>query len=122
MIITGRTIGALEELMARRRWCHATIVEQDWGSSGRPASSGSSNPERRGDGMAWQNATLGTLTPLSHLDQNVWDDDTINRRRNGTIKATEPLIAAPAGRAHWFHPAQHMAVYPFRICRLKGRA
>ena len=61
-------------------------------------------------------AILGTLTPLSHLDQNVWDETIlINLTAQWhLIKAMEPLLtAAPAGRAILVSSGAAHGSYPF---------
>ena len=54
------------------------------------------------DGFVANAAMLGSLTPLSHLDDSVWNDTiAVNLTAQWhLIKAMEPLLlAAPAGRA-----------------------
>ena len=71
---------------------------------------------KRLDGLVANAATLGTLTPLSHLDKNVWDETiSINLTAQWhLIKAMEPLlIAAPAGRALLVSSGAANGSYPF---------
>ena len=68
------------------------------------------------DGLVANAAILGTLTPLSHLDQNVWDETiSINLTAQWhLIKAMEPLLtAAPAGRAILVSSGAAQGSYPF---------
>ena len=106
VIVTGRTIGALEELddAIKAIGARATIVEHDMGDFAALPRLAAAINQRWGrlDGLVANAATLGTLTPLSHLDPNVWDETiSINLTAQWhLIKSMEPLlIAAPAGRA-----------------------
>lgn len=120
VIITGRTIGALEELddEIRASGAHATIVEHNMGDFAALPRLAAVINERWGrlDGLVANAATLGTLTPLSHLEQNVWDETiSINLTAQWhLIKAMEPLlIAAPAGRAILVSSGAAHGNYPF---------
>ena len=120
VIVTGRTIGALEELddAIKAIGAHATIVEHDMGDFAALPRLAAAINQRWGrlDGLVANAATLGTLTPLSHLDQNVWDE-TISINLTGQwhlIKSMEPLlIAAPAGRAILVSSGAAHDSYPF---------
>ena len=106
LIITGRTVGALEELddEIKAAGGKATIVEldmQDYGAMPRLAAAINGRWGRL-DGFVANAATLGSLTPLSHLDNSVWNDTiAVNLTAQWhLIKAMEPLLlAASAGRA-----------------------
>ena len=120
MIITGRTTGALEELddEIKASGNQATIVEHDMRDAAALPRLAVAIHERwrRLDGLVANAATLGTLTPLSHLDQNVWDETIlINLTAQWhLIKAMEPLlIAAPAGRALFVSSGAANGSYPF---------
>ena len=120
MIITGRTTGALEELddAIKASGNHATIVEHDMRDAVALPRLAVAIHERwrRLDGLVANAATLGTLTPLSHLDENVWDETMlINLTAQWhLIKAMEPLlIAAPAGRALLVSSGAANGNYPF---------
>ena len=120
MIITGRTIGALEELddAIKASGAHATIVEHDMSDFAALPRLAAAIHERWGrlDGLVANAAMLGTLTPLSHLDQNVWDETiSINLTAQWhLLKAMEPLlIAAPAGRALLVSSGAAHGSYPF---------
>jgi len=120
VIITGRTIGALEELddAIKASGAHATIVEHDMSDFAALPRLTAAIHERWGrlDGLVANAAILGTLTPLSHLDQNVWDETiSINLTAQWhLIKAMEPLLtAAPAGRAILVSSGAAHGSYPF---------
>ena len=120
VIITGRTIGALEELddAIKASGAHATIVEHDMSDFAALPRLAAAIHERWGrlDGLVANAAILGTLTPLSHLDQNVWDETiSINLTAQWhLIKAMEPLLtAAPAGRAILVSSGAAHGSYPF---------
>ena len=105
IIATGRTTGALEELDDNIRAIggHVTIVEHDMHDIQALPRLATAIFERWGrlDGLVANAAMLGTLTPLSHLDESVWNE-TIGINLTAQwhlIKTMEPLlIAAPAGR------------------------
>lgn len=120
MIITGRTIGALEELddAINASGAHATIVEHDMSDVAALPRLAAAIHGRWGrlDGLVANAAMLGTLTPLSHLDQNVWDETiSINLTAQWhLVKVMEPLlIAAPAGRALLVSSGAANGSYPF---------
>ena len=120
VIITGRTIGALEELddAIKASGAHATIVEHDMSDFAALPRLAAAIHERWGrlDGLVANAATLGTLTPLPHLDQNVWDETiSINLTAQWhLIKAMEPLLtASPAGRAILVSSGAARGSYPF---------
>ena len=120
VIITGRTIGALEELddAIKASGAHATIVEHDMSDFVALPRLAAAIHERWGrlDGLVANAAILGTLTPLSHLDQNVWDETiSINLTAQWhLIKAMEPLLTkAPAGRAILVSSGAAQCSYPF---------
>ena len=119
-IITGRTVGALEELddAINAIGARATIVEHDMKDIDALPRLATAIHERweRLDGLVANAATLGSLMPLSHLDQTVWDE-TISVNLTAQwhlIKAMEPLlIAAPAGRALLVSSGAAHGSYPF---------
>ena len=120
MIITGRTIGALEELddEIRTTGRKATIVELDMNDYEAMPRLAAAINERWGrlDGFVANAATLGHLTPLSHLENSVWDDTiAINLTAQWhLIKAMEPLLLpAPAGRAVLVSSGVAEGVKPF---------
>ena len=106
LIITGRTVGALEDVDDEIKSTNgkATIVELDMSDYAAIPRLSTAIYERWGklDGLVANAATLGPLTPLSHLDDTVWDNTiSINLTAQWhLIRAMEPLlISAPAGRA-----------------------
>ena len=109
LIITGRTIGALEELDddIKTAGGKATIVEldmQDYEAMPRLAAAINGRWGRL-DGFVANAATLGSLTPLSHLDNSVWNDTiAVNLTAQWhLIKAMEPLLLAHRrARRFWF--------------------
>ena len=106
LIITGRTIGALEELDDEIKAMNgsSTIVELDMADYPAMPRLAAAIAERWGhlDGLLANAAMLGPLTPLSHVNEKLWDS-TMSVNLTGQwhlIKAMESLlIAAPAGRA-----------------------
>ena len=120
LVITGRTIGTLEDLDDKIKAANgkATIVELDmldYAAIPRLASA-INNRWGRLDGLVANAATLGPLTPLSHLDETVWDDTiSINLTAQWhLIRAMEPLlISAPAGRAVLVSSGVAEGVKPF---------
>ena len=106
LIIAGRTTGALEELDDDIRAMNgsATIVELDMTDYPAMPRLAAAIAERWGrlDGLLANAAMLGPLTPLSHVDEKLWDN-TLSVNLTGQwhlIKAMESLlITAPAGRA-----------------------
>ena len=106
LIITGRTTGALEELddEIRQVGTGATIVELDMHDFAAIPRLAAAINERWGilDGLVANAAMLGSLTPLSHLDDATWDETiAVNLTAQWhLIKAMEPLLLkASAGRA-----------------------
>lgn len=106
LIITGRTIGALEDLDDKIRTANgnATIVELDMSDYAAIPRLAGAIYKRWGrlDGLVANAAMLGPLTPLSHLDEAIWDSTiSINLTAQWhLIRNMEPLlISAPAGRA-----------------------
>ena len=106
LIITGRTIGALEELddEIRAVGSGATIVELDMHDFAAIPRLATAINERWGrlDGLVANAAMLGSLTPLSHLDDATWDETiAVNLTAQWhLIRAMEPLLLkATAGRA-----------------------
>ena len=106
IIMTGRTMGALEEAddAITAAGGKATIVELDMADYAAMPRLAAAIHGRWGrlDGLLANAAMLGPLTPLSHLDDKIWDSTiSINLTAQWhLIRAMEPLlIAAPAGRA-----------------------
>ena len=103
LIITGRTVGALEELddEIKAAGGKATIVEldmQDYEAIPRLAAAINGRWGRL-DGFVANAATLGSLAPLSHLDNSVWNDTiAVNLTAQWhLIKAMEPLTCRIGG-------------------------
>ena len=120
IIITGRTLGALEELddAIMAEGGHAIIVEHDLRDMPALPRLAAAIHERWGrlDGLVANAATLGVLTPLSHLEPDVWDDTiAVNLTAQWhLIKAMEPLlVAAPAARAVLVSSGAAYGSYPF---------
>ncbi len=120
LIITGRTIGALEELddEIKALGKQATIVEMDMADySAMPRLAAAINQRwGRLDGLLANAAMLGPLTPLSHVDEKVWDS-TLSINLTGQwhlIRAMEPLLlAAPDARAVLVSSGVAEGVAPF---------
>ena len=78
LIITGRTIGALEELDddIKAAGGTATIVELDMHDYAAIPRLAAAINGRWGklDGFVANAATIGPLSPLSHLDDSVWSN------------------------------------------------
>ena len=120
LVITGRTIGALEELddEIKAADSKATIVELDLADHAAIPRLAAAIHGRWGrlDGLVANAAMLGPLSPLSHLDEAVWNDTiAINLTAQWhLIKAMEPLLlAAPAGRAVLVSSGVAEGVKPF---------
>ena len=120
LIITGRTIGALEELDDEITVAggKATIVELDMHDYGAMPRLAAAINERWGrlDGFVANAATLSPLTPLSRLDDVVWNDTiAVNLTAQWhLIKAMEPLLlAASAGRAVLVSSGAAEGIKPF---------
>ncbi|MEX0502202.1 SDR family NAD(P)-dependent oxidoreductase [Alphaproteobacteria bacterium LSUCC0719] len=106
LIITGRTIGALEEVddEIKSTGGHATIVELDMKDTPAIPRLAGAIAERWGrlDGFVANAAILTALTPVGHITPQDWDSN-IAVNLTGQwhmIRAFDPLLrAAPAGRA-----------------------
>lgn len=120
LVITGRTIGALEEVddAITAAGGNATIVEmdmKDYAAMPRLAAAINSRWKRL-DGYVGNAAMLSALTPVPHIEQDVWDD---NMAVNLTgqwhmIKALDPLLrAAPSGRAVLVSSGAAKGIRPF---------
>ena len=106
LVITGRTVGALEEADDEIRAVggHATMVELDMKDTPAIPRLAAAIAERWGqlDGFVANAATLAALTPITHLTPEAWDDSVaVNLTGQWhMIRAFDPLLrAAPAGRA-----------------------
>ncbi len=120
LIITGRTIGALEDLddEIKSAGGKATIVELDMHDYGAMPRLAAAIKGRWGklDGFVANAATLSPLTPLSHLDDSAWNDTiAVNLTAQWhLIKAMEPLLlAASAGRAVLVSSGAAEGIRPF---------
>ncbi|MEK9855718.1 MAG: SDR family NAD(P)-dependent oxidoreductase [Rhodobiaceae bacterium] len=106
LIITGRTIGALEEVddEIKASGGHATIVEMDMKDTAAIPRLAAAIAERWGrlDGLVANAAILTALTPVGHVTPEDWETN-IAVNLTGQwhmIRAFDPLLrAAPAGRA-----------------------
>jgi NAD(P)-dependent dehydrogenase (short-subunit alcohol dehydrogenase family) len=106
LIITGRTIGALEEVddEIKAGGGHATIVEMDMKDTAAMPRLAAAIAERWGrlDGLVANAAILTALTPVGHVTPEDWETN-IAVNLTGQwhmIRAFDPLLrAAPAGRA-----------------------
>ena len=106
LVITGRTIGALEEVDDEIKAIggNATIVEMDMKDTAAMPRLASAIAERWGrlDGLVANAAILTALTPVGHITPEDWDAN-IAVNLTGQwhmIRALDPLLrAAPAGRA-----------------------
>ena len=78
LIITGRTVGALEEADddIRAAGGHATIVEMDMKDTPAIPRLAAAIAERWGrlDGFVANAAMLAALTPITHLTPEAWDE------------------------------------------------
>ena len=106
IIITGRTIGALEEVddEIKASGSSATIVELDMKDTAAMPRLAAAIAERWGrlDGFVANAAMLAALTPIGHLTPEAWDESVaVNLTGQWhMIRAFDPLLrAAPAGRA-----------------------
>ena len=106
LIITGRTVGALEEAddAVRAVGGHATMVELDLKDTPAIPRLAAAIAERWGrlDGFVANAAMLAALTPITHLTPEAWDESmAVNLTGQWhMIRAFDPLLrAAPAGRA-----------------------
>ena len=106
IIMTGRTMGALEDVddEIKALGGKATIVElemADYAAMPRLAAAIHGRWGRL-DGLLANAAMLGPLTPLSHLDDKVWDSTiSINLTAKGLVPCAGEIsvIAARATRA-----------------------
>lgn len=106
LIITGRTMGALEEVddEIKAAGSKATIVEldmKDYPAMPRLAAAIHGRWGRL-DGYVGNAAILSALTPVPHVEQDVWEDNiAINLTGQWhMIKALDPLLrTASSGRA-----------------------
>ena len=106
LVITGRTIGALEEVddEIKAAGGKATIVELDMKDTAAIPRLAAAIEGRWGrlDGLVANAGMLPALTPVAHLQEKDWDES-IAVNLSGQwhlIKAMDPLLrAAPAGRA-----------------------
>jgi NAD(P)-dependent dehydrogenase (short-subunit alcohol dehydrogenase family) len=106
LIITGRTVGALEEVddEIEAGGGHATIVEMDMKDTAAMPRLAAAIAERWGrlDGLVANAAILTALTPVGHVTPEDWETN-IAVNLTGQwhmIRAFDPLLrAAPAGRA-----------------------
>lgn len=106
LIITGRTVGALEEVddEIRAAGGHATMVEHDMKDTPAIPRLAAAIAQRWGrlDGFVANAAILPALTPVSHLTEANWDESVaVNLTGQWhMIKAFDPLLrASPSGRA-----------------------
>ena len=120
LIITGRTIGALEEVddAITAHGGHATIVEMDMKDTAAMPRLAAAIAERWGrlDGFVANAAILTALTPVGHVTQDDWDNN-IAVNLTGQwhlIRAFDPLLrAAPAGRAILVTSGAAVGSHPF---------
>tara|TARA_X000000950_G_scaffold253167_2_gene315880 strand:- start:434 stop:1171 length:738 start_codon:yes stop_codon:yes gene_type:complete len=106
LVITGRTIGALEEVddEIKAAGGKATIVELDMKDTAAIPRLADAIEGRWGrlDGLVANAGMLPALTPVAHLQEKDWNES-IAVNLSGQwhlIKAMDPLLrAAPAGRA-----------------------
>ena len=106
LLITGRTIGALEEVddEIKAAGGTATIVEMDMKDTAAIPRLAAAIQGRWGrlDGLVANAGMLPALTPVAHLQPDVWDE-CLAVNLSGQwhlIRAMDPLLrAAPAGRA-----------------------
>jgi len=129
LIITGRTMGALEETddAIKSAGSKATIVELDLVDTPAIPRLAGAIQSRWGrlDGLVANAGMIGPLTPVSHHEESVWNDTIlINLTAQWhLIRAMEPLlIAAPAGRAVLVSSRVAEGIAPFlgAICDFQG--
>ena len=120
LLITGRTIGALEELDDKIKEIggKATIVELDMTDHAAMPRLAHAIDKRWGrlDGLVANAATLGPLSPMSHIDSKVWENiiDVNLTAQWHLISAMEALlIAAPAGRVVLVSSGAAEGIKPF---------
>lgn len=106
LVITGRTMGALEETddAIKAVGGHATIVELDMKDFAAMPRLAAAIHQRWGrlDGMVANAGMLPALTPVPHIEAEIWDECmAVNATGQWhLIKAMDPLLRiAPAGRA-----------------------
>ena len=106
LILTARTVGGLEELddEIKSLGGSATLVPLDLKKFDEIDHMGAALHQRFGklDILVASAATLGVLTPVSHMDPHVWEDAVkLNLTSNyRLIRSLDPLLrAADAGRA-----------------------
>lgn len=106
IIAIGRTLGALEELddAVNSVGAQATLVQFDLKDVAAIDRLGAAIYERWGklDGLVANAGLLGAITPLGHLEPNVWDDVmAVNVTANWRlIRSLDPLLRqSDAGRA-----------------------
>ena len=120
LLITGRTIGALEEVddEIKAAGGTATIVEMDMKDTAAIPRLAAAIEGRwaRLDGLVANAGMLHVLTPVAHLQPDVWDE-CLAVNLSGQwhlIKAMDPLLrAAPAGRAILVSSAAAVGSRPF---------
>ena len=120
VVAVARTTGGLEELddQIRDNGGAATLVPLDLKDSPGIDRLGAALYERWGHlDMLFANAgILGTVTPLAHLEQKVWDDVmAINVTANWRlVRSLEPLLrASDAGRALFMGSAAALSCRPY---------
>lgn len=106
LVLVGRTQGALEDVDDRVRAMgrHASLVVADLAEPAVIDRMGAAVWERWGrlDILVGNAATLGTLTPVGHIDPASWDQVlAVNLTANWRLlRSFDPLLrASPAGRA-----------------------
>ena len=106
LILTARTVGGLEEIddEINALGGSATLVPLDLKKFDEIDQMGAALHQRFGklDILVASAATLGVLTPVSHMDPHVWEDAVqLNLTSNyRLIRSLDPLLrAADAGRA-----------------------
>ena len=120
LIITGRTVGALEEAddAIRAAGGRSTMVELDMKDTPaipRLAAAIAGRWERL-DGFVANAAMLSLLTPVTHLTPEAWDES-VSVNLTGQwhmIRALDPLLrASPAGRAVLVTSGAAVGSHPF---------
>jgi NAD(P)-dependent dehydrogenase (short-subunit alcohol dehydrogenase family) len=106
LILTARTVGGLEEIddIVQQHGGSATLVPLDLKNFDEIDQMGAALHQRFGklDILIANAATLGILSPVSHIDPGVWDDVVqLNLTSNyRLIRSLDPLLrASDAGRA-----------------------
>ncbi len=119
IIITGRTIGALEEVddEIKAAGGKATIVEMDMKDFAAMPRLAAAIQGRWGrlDGLVANAGMLPALTPVSHVQPDHWDES-IAVNLTGQwhlIRSMDALLrAAPAGGRYWCRRGRRLAVVP----------